>query len=72
MVALGPAPNTATDPDLWPGISQAWVSRDGVSWTPLSAPRELDDFVEFMWVVPDGVIYAGVESFWFASPTVSP
>lgn len=72
MVALGPAPNTATDPDLWPGISQAWVSTDGVNWTALSLPRELDDFVEGMWVVPDGVIYAGVESFWFGSPTVAP
>jgi hypothetical protein len=35
-------------------------------------PRELDDFVEGVWVVPDGVIYAGVESFWFGSPTVAP
>jgi hypothetical protein len=72
MVALGPAPNTATDPALWPGLSQAWVSTDGVSWTTLSVPRELDDFVEGVWVVPDGVIYAGVESFWFGSPTVAP
>jgi len=72
IVALGPAPNTATDPDLWPGISQAWVSTDGVTWTTLSVPRELDDFAEGMWVVPDGVIYAGVESFWFGSPTVGP
>jgi hypothetical protein len=72
MVALGPAPNTATDPALWPGISQAWVSTDGVTWTTLSVPGELDDFAEGVWVVPDGVIYAGVESFWFGSPTVAP
>ena len=72
MVALGPAPDPATDPALWPGISQASVSTDGVSWTTLSVPRELNDFVEGVWVVPDGVIYAGVESFWFGSPTVAP
>ena len=72
MVALGPAPSTATDPALWPGISQAWASTDGVTWTTLSMPRELDDFVEGMWVVPAGVIYAGVESFWFGTPTVAP
>jgi len=72
IVALGPAPSTATDPALWPGLSQAWISNDGVSWTTLSVPRELYDFVERMWVVPDGVIYAGVESFWFGSPTVAP
>jgi hypothetical protein len=70
MVALGPAPSTATDPALWPGISEASASTDGVNWTTLSMPRELDDFVERMWVVPDGVIYAGVESFWFGSPTI--
>ena len=72
MVALGPAPSTATDPALWPGLSEASVSTDGVNWTSLSMPRELDDFVEGMWVVPDGVVYAGVESFWFGSPTVAP
>jgi hypothetical protein len=72
MAALGPAPNTATDPDLWPGISQAWVSTDGVIWTTLSMPRELYDFVEGVWFVPDGVVYASVELFWFGSPTVAP
>lgn len=68
----GAAPNTATDPDLWPSISPPWVSADAVIWTTLSMPRELYDFVEGVWVVPDGVVYAGVESFWFGSPTVAP
>ena len=71
IVALGPAPNQATDPALWTGISQVSVSTDGVSWTTLSAPGQLDDFVEGMWIVSDGVIYAGVQSFWFGMPTVT-
>jgi hypothetical protein len=70
MVALGPAPNLATDPALWPGISEASVSTDGVSWTTLNMPSGLGDFVEGMWVVPNGVIYAGVESFWFGTATI--
>jgi hypothetical protein len=68
MVALGPAPN----PGGWPGISQAWVTTDGVDWTSLTVPSKLDDWLERAWVVPDGVIYAGVQSFWFGSPTVAP
>jgi hypothetical protein len=72
MVALGPAPITPMDPALWPGISQAWASADGAIWAALDMPRELDDVVEGVWVVPDGVIYAGVESFWFGSPTLAP
>ncbi len=35
-------------------------------------PTVLDDWLERMWVVPDGVIYAGVESFSFGSPTMAP
>ena len=45
---------------------------DGVNCTTLSVPRQVDDFVQDMWVVPDGVIYAGAESFWFGSPTLDP
>jgi hypothetical protein len=67
IVALGPMPSLATDPALWPGISEGWVSTDGQNWTSLEMPTVLDDFVEAMWVVPDGIIYAGVQSFWFAS-----
>ncbi len=72
IVALGPMPNGATDPAQWPGISQGWVSTDGPTWTALDMPRGLDDYVEGMWVVPDGVIYAGQQSFWFGTPTVAP
>jgi hypothetical protein len=72
MVALGPMPNMGTDPALWPGISEGWISTDGVTWSALDVPRVLDDFVERAWVVPDGVVYAGVRSFWFGSPTEAP
>jgi hypothetical protein len=34
-------------------------------------PRELDDVVEGVWVVPGGVIYARVQSFWVGSPAVA-
>ena len=34
--------------------------------------REIEDMVEGMWVVPDGVIYAGVQSFWFGAAATSP
>jgi len=67
IVALGPMPNLATDPALWPGISQGWVSTDGVEWASLAMSSVVDDFVEGMWVVPDGVIYAGQQSFWFGA-----
>ena len=72
IVALGPAPNSATDPALWPGLSEASASTDGITWTTLSMPRELHDFVEGVWVVPDGVILSGVQSFWFGTPTLAP
>ena len=55
------------DPAQWPGISEGWVSTDGATWTPMSQSRVVDDMVEAMWVVPDGVIYAGVQSFWFGT-----
>jgi hypothetical protein len=71
IVALGPMPSTAVDPAQWPGISEGWVSTDGVTWTSLDMPTVLDDFVEGMWVVPDGVIHAGVQSFWFGTALVA-
>ena len=60
-------PGLASDPAQWPGISEGWVSTDGATWTPMSQSRVVDDMVEAMWVVPDGVIYAGVQSFWFGT-----
>ena len=51
---------------------EAWVSTDVVRWTSLATSMALDERLEGMWVVPDGVIYAGVASFWFGSPTVAP
>jgi hypothetical protein len=71
VVALGPTAH-GEDPNLWPGISEAWASTDGASWTEITVASELNDFPEGMWVVPDGVIYAGVQSFWFATATTSP
>ena len=40
----GPMPNLASDPALWPGISEGWVSTDGTIWTPLEQSRVVDDF----------------------------
>jgi hypothetical protein len=71
ILALGPMPSLAADPAQWPGISEGWVSTDGLNWTPLEMPTVLDDFVEGTWVVPDGVIYAGQQSFWFGSAQVA-
>jgi hypothetical protein len=72
IVALGPAPNMATDPAGWPGLGEASVSTDGVTWNTLSMPSELRDVVDGVWIVPDGVIYSGVQSFWFGTPTQGP
>jgi hypothetical protein len=66
IVALGPAPNPAP---AWGGISQVWASLDGVAWSELGVEDTVDDFVERVWVVPDGVIYAGIQSFWFGTPS---
>jgi hypothetical protein len=72
IVALGPGLSLASDPQQWRGLSEGWASTDGVDWTALNMSRVLDDWLERMWVVPDGVIYAGLESFWFGTPTVAP
>jgi hypothetical protein len=45
----------------------AWVATDGVTWEPLAVSRTLTDMLERFWVVPDGVIYAGEQSFWFGT-----
>ena len=71
IVAFGPVPQPSTG-QPWPGFSEAWVSTDAVTWTSLAMSRNLDDRLEGMWVVPDGVIYAGVRSFWFGASTVTP
>jgi len=69
IVALGPRPlPTGTDS---PGVTMAWTSTDGVTWESLSLGSTLQDRLERFWVVPDGVIYAGVESFWFGTPSTS-
>ena len=51
-------------------IDRAWVSTDGVTWSPLTWPA-LSDPSEGIWVVPDGVIYAGQQSFWFGAAQVA-
>jgi hypothetical protein len=53
-------------------IDTAGVSTDGVSWSELALSAKMSDQPEGFWVVPDGVIYAGVQSFWFATATTSP
>lgn len=67
ILALGPRP--LPDPGTWPGLSQAWVSTDGVTWIPLTVSETITDMVEAWWVVPDGLIYSGVQSFWFGTAT---
>jgi hypothetical protein len=32
----------------------------------------ISDMVEAWWIVPDGVIYSGVQSFWFARASTAP
>lgn len=71
MVTLGPVPYPFTG-QPWPGANEGWVSIDGSTWTALDMSREIEDMVEGMWVVPDGVIYAGVQSFWFGAAATSP
>ena len=71
ILAFGPVPQASTG-QPWPGFSEAWVSTDAASWTPVTMSKVLDDGLEGMWIVPDGVIYAGVQSFWFATATVAP
>jgi hypothetical protein len=68
LVVLGPS----MAPIPWPGLSMAWVSTDGANWTPMELSATLPDMLERFWVVPDGVIYAGVQSFWFGTPEPGP
>lgn len=68
IVVLGPG----VTPSPWPGLSMAWISTDGATWEPLELGSTLPDMMERFWVVPDGVIYAGVESFWFGTPETGP
>lgn len=68
IVALGPG----LAPIPWPGLSMAWVSSDGSTWQPMELTSTLPDMLERFWVVPDGVIYAGVQSFWFGAPSAGP
>lgn len=50
-----------------PAVTTAWVSTDGIVWTELRLSDALTDQPERFWVVPDGVIYAGYQSFWFGT-----
>jgi hypothetical protein len=65
IVALAGRPAPTGQP--WPGVTMAWVATDGVTWEPLAVSRTLTDMLERFWVVPDGVIYAGEQSFWFGT-----
>jgi hypothetical protein len=56
------------DPDPYPGFTRAWVSTDAVTWQPLELSHAMTDQLEQWWVVPDGIVYAGVRSFWFGTP----
>jgi hypothetical protein len=71
IVSVGPTPFPGTG-QVWPGLSQAWVSSDGATWTPLAMSETISDMVEAWWIVPDGVIYSGVQSFWFARASTAP
>ena len=50
-----------------PGLTTAWTSTDGVTWIELALSHAMTDQAERFWVVPDGVIYAGEQSFWFGT-----
>lgn len=65
IVSLGPRDHAS--PTAWPGVTTASVSTDGITWQPLELSTTLTDRLERFWVVPDGVIYAGVQSFWFGT-----
>lgn len=69
LVALGPRDHAS--PVEWPGVTVASTSTDGVDWQPLDLDSTLTDRLERFWVVPDGVIYAGEQSFWFGMPTTA-
>jgi hypothetical protein len=55
----------------WPGITAASSSTDGVQWQSLELSSTLTDRLERFWVVPDGVIYAGEQSFWYGAAQVA-
>lgn len=57
------------DPQPYPGLTRGWTSLDGVSWTSLTLSHPMTDQLEAWWVVPDGIVYAGAQSFWFGTPT---
>ena len=48
-------------------FTHAWTSNDGVTWTELTLSHPMTDLIDQFWVVPDGVIYAGEQSFWFGT-----
>lgn len=56
-----------SSPAPYPGLTQAWVSTNAVTWRAMSLSHPMTDQVEAWWVVPDGIVFAGVRSFWFAS-----
>jgi hypothetical protein len=49
------------------GPTTAWISTDGLTWTELPLSHAMTDPAERFWVVPDGLIYAGEQSFWFGT-----
>ena len=57
------------DPDHERALTRAWVTSDGASWAPMTLSHAMTDALEVLWVVPDGVIYAGEQSFWFGAAT---
>jgi hypothetical protein len=65
IVSLGPRAHAA--PYEWPGVTDAWTSADGETWQELTVSSPLGDMLERFWVVPDGMIYAGEQSFWFGT-----
>jgi hypothetical protein len=54
-------------PKPYPGLTRAWVSTDGLSWQPMALSHPMTDQPEAWWVVPDGIVFAGVASFWFGA-----
>jgi hypothetical protein len=60
------------DPEPYPGLSLGWVSTDATTWAPLTLSQPMIDPLERWWVLPDGVLFAGVQSFWFGTPVIAP
>jgi hypothetical protein len=69
IVSLGPRD---VPPPPWPGVTVAWASTDGEHWQSMELQPTLTDRLERFWVVPDGVIYAGEQSFWFGTAATEP